>query len=218
MQQHRGFTLVEVLVCLGIVAILTSFALPSLQSTFDRARVTRTSNVVRQNAILVRTYSQDYQDAYPIAHANMNVASQDWYKALLAHGTIADIREVDPENVNKYGVPLIWMSAAMMYDPQFMRPGFTRPVQLAASVVVRSDQVSYPSLKGMMIEFYRRPLPDPTAFCCAGPLMRAPIAMADGSLFVGTRRDIIGGDRPVIIDVIGIPVYTTWGGYLGRDR
>ena len=56
-------------------------------------------------------------------------------------------------------------------------------------------------------------------FCCSGgDLVPVPAAMADGSAEVGALRDFRGGDPVLVQDDIGIPVFSTWGGYRARDH
>lgn len=138
---------------------------------------------------------------------------------MLEAGLIDQREQVDPEGFRRFGWSLIWMSKCMVTDPAYMRRGFTRPPAEVPAATVRQHQVTYPGLKGLVLQGFRDPTsPNPIAFCCAGPLIVVPVAMADGSMVLGTRRDFIGGTTPVIIDAIGMPVYATWGGYLARDR
>jgi prepilin-type N-terminal cleavage/methylation domain-containing protein len=61
----NAFTLVEVMVVLGIVAILTSFALPGLGRAMEEARLARTASIVRQDAALIQLFAADHRDEYP---------------------------------------------------------------------------------------------------------------------------------------------------------
>lgn len=204
---------------IGVIAVLVSLALPSIGSAMAQARLQRTSAVVRQDAAIIALYANDSGDAYPLARHGADSAAHFWFAALEASGHIESAAQVDPEGVRRYDAVLIYMSKAMVCDPVLMRMGRTRPAPQTPSRRVYQHQVTYPSLKGLVIEMWRVPFdPNPVAFCCAGPQLVVPVAMADGSMVVGSRRSFIGGDPPVVVDTMGYPVYSTWGGYLARDR
>ena len=59
---------------------------------------------------------------------------------------------------------------------------------------------------------------NPIGFCCAGPLLTVPVAFVDGSMTTGNRLTFGQNQEPVLIDGIGMPVFSSWGGYLAIDR
>ncbi len=217
--RNRAFTLVELMVVIGVIAVLVSLVLPSLGSAMAAAKLERISAVVRQDAAIIAMYADDSRDAYPLAGNTPGLAARFWYTILESSGHIDSAARVDPEGFRKYGGVRVFISMAMTCDPAYMRKGFTHPVEDTPSRCVYQHEVTYPSLKGLVLEMWRDPTdPGAIAFCCAGPQVTVPVAMSDGSMFVGSRRMFIGGDPPVVVDGMGIPVFSTWGGCLARDR
>jgi prepilin-type N-terminal cleavage/methylation domain-containing protein len=62
---HRGFTLVELLVVIGILGVLLSILLPSLSSARAQGRVTACLANVRSQVQLMSMYADEYGDKLP---------------------------------------------------------------------------------------------------------------------------------------------------------
>jgi prepilin-type N-terminal cleavage/methylation domain-containing protein len=61
-----GFTLVELLVVIGVIALLISLLLPALSRARSQARAVRCMSNIRQLGVGLRLYATDNRDCYPI--------------------------------------------------------------------------------------------------------------------------------------------------------
>lgn len=204
---------------LGVVLLLVSLILPSLGRTRKLTEVLTKAVTVQQNALAVAIYATDHKEFYPRALPNAMQAAIYWYVPMIRAGYIPSKEASDPIGFRRFGFSTISLSQCMVYDPKYMRPGFTLPVSAASSSWVRWSQVVFPSHKGMMLELTREWLSvNPVGFCCAGPVLTVPVAFADGSMTEGTRRSFNQDQEPFLMDGIGMPVFSSWGGYLAFDR
>lgn len=62
---ERGFTLIELLVVIGVIAILASLLMPALSSAKEQARRTLCAGNVRQYALGLIVYANDYAGFLP---------------------------------------------------------------------------------------------------------------------------------------------------------
>jgi len=69
MSGPKGFTLIELLVVIAIIAILAAILFPVFAQARERARVATCTSNVRQIAMAVRMYIQDYDETFPIFYA-----------------------------------------------------------------------------------------------------------------------------------------------------
>lgn len=63
----RGFTLLELLVVIGIIAIVISILMPSLSAARSRGKQTACANNLRQLGLAMRSYLDDNSDVFPYA-------------------------------------------------------------------------------------------------------------------------------------------------------
>jgi prepilin-type N-terminal cleavage/methylation domain-containing protein len=66
LHQIRGFTIVELLVVISIIALLASMLLPSLSSARKAAQITICASQLRQQGVGLNAYAVDYRYFYPL--------------------------------------------------------------------------------------------------------------------------------------------------------
>lgn len=74
----HGFTLVEMLVVIGIIAILASLLMPSLTKAVETARTTSCASNMRQCNSAIMMYADDNNGMLPPASAIISGFARDW--------------------------------------------------------------------------------------------------------------------------------------------
>ena len=223
---RRGFSMIELMVSIGILSILAGLLLPSLSGSLSRAKLTRDLVRMRDAANMIGLYTSDYRDVYPLTQTTgVYAIGKRWLRPMIAGGYYNDIREIDDYSDEAGSDPSILMSAAMAYDWRKMVPGQTVPGNVQHPTPVRTHEVLFPSIKGLVFramsagppESLRFPV-EIEMFCCAGELWEFPVANADTSVLSG-HRDFFNGGRSLHLENdIGMPVLSTWSGVRGVDR
>lgn len=75
---QRGFTLLELLVVIGIVAVLTGLLMPTLRSARNAAERLHCSNNLRQVGCALTEYLNDSNDCLPALSAISNLQTAQW--------------------------------------------------------------------------------------------------------------------------------------------
>src|SRR5438067_1093227 len=75
---RRGFTLVELLVVIGIIAVLIGILLPSLNRAREAAKRLTCGSNMRQVATAFMMYVNDNKGHFPAGAGYNNVTNEDW--------------------------------------------------------------------------------------------------------------------------------------------
>jgi prepilin-type N-terminal cleavage/methylation domain-containing protein/prepilin-type processing-associated H-X9-DG protein len=68
MEHKRGFTLIELLVVIAIIAILAAILFPVFARAREKARQASCLSNLKQMALAVLMYAQDYDETYPLSY------------------------------------------------------------------------------------------------------------------------------------------------------
>jgi type II secretory pathway pseudopilin PulG len=212
-----AFTLIELLMVLGMLMVLVGLALPSLSRAIGLARTTRQLAGVKQTVDLLAMYAHQFKEAYPMSgDAVAADASFNFHRALIASGLIESLKEIDPGSslVDR----TILMSECLVADAAFFRPSFTvHPRELPARAV-RTTEVVHPSRKGSVVGFFVTDGRINSYWCCVDGMPRGPVGFCDASAEIVYWRNLLPRGELYLENGIGSPVISTWYGYRGRDR
>jgi prepilin-type N-terminal cleavage/methylation domain-containing protein/prepilin-type processing-associated H-X9-DG protein len=115
--KRRGFTLIELLVVIAIIAILAAILFPVFSRAREKARQSTCLNNVKQVAMGMMMYAQDYDEIYPTAFMPDVVGSIAWQTLIYpytksmqvticpSHSFDYTAAWVSPNNLNEFGNP-----------------------------------------------------------------------------------------------------------------
>jgi prepilin-type N-terminal cleavage/methylation domain-containing protein/prepilin-type processing-associated H-X9-DG protein len=93
MRQRKGFTLVELLVVVAIIAVLISILLPSLGKARSQARRSQCLANVRSIGSALQVYMTDWSAMIPYYTTGNNANSYYWVLLLKPYGNIEKVRQ-----------------------------------------------------------------------------------------------------------------------------
>ncbi|MFA5144304.1 MAG: type II secretion system protein [Candidatus Omnitrophota bacterium] len=114
MFRRKGFTIIELLIVIAVIAILVGIALPRFKGMRDEGNITRAKSELRTLQTAVESYYVHNTSTYP---ANLNLL-------ITATPTIVGVVPTDPFNgTNVYGYALDGGSPANYYVLYSIGPG-----------------------------------------------------------------------------------------------
>ncbi|MDX2017237.1 MAG: type II secretion system protein [Planctomycetota bacterium] len=219
---RRGFTILELTMCIGIIALLVSLALPSLARSRVEARRLVELSRVRSASALLAQYAGDHREVFPQDAATPQAVPQQlrYALALKRAGLVNDVREIDgPEVARVNGTLHILMTVAFASAPSRMEPGSVVHQETSPASDVRLGDVLFPSAKGALLWAWDRDrVIELSPWCCVLPASPGAVAFADSSAAFRRWTDGLDGQPLIVEQWVGYPVLTTWYGSRGRDR
>ncbi len=103
----RGFTLIELMVVIGIIIILVSMLLPALNKARDRAKTIKCLNGLKQSGLALTTYANEFNGWTPYAYCTPS--------ALTWGGTLSTLKYMTG-STNVLVCPSIVSTAAFSYS------------------------------------------------------------------------------------------------------
>jgi len=85
-KREDGYTLIDLLVSMTIIAIVAMLVVPQLVTAFERARQRRTTGDMRNLSTALSTYQLDNGSSYPSTAAGLAALSPDYYSGIPSDG------------------------------------------------------------------------------------------------------------------------------------
>ena len=122
-RKSRGFTLVELLVVIGIIALLIAILLPALKKARDASNVTKCASNLRQIAVAILSYAQDNRGRLLPSRVNPGdtIYPQGWFwsNQLVALNYLPSVKGVDASGQPNAGESVFYCPAGIDEDVSF---------------------------------------------------------------------------------------------------
>jgi type II secretory pathway pseudopilin PulG len=215
----RGFTIIELIVTIGVIMILIGLSLPALSKSIHRAKDTRSMAAIRQCAIFFQWYAEANKEYYPIPDPDrLGGRWLYWPDVMARAGLVETAREVDPDGFKRSGHTNFLQSSTTMVHWSRFEPDATQPLQETPVTWIRTTDVSFPGLKGFLRPIRAQDDRIETTWCCVTGSPKGPVAWCDQSVSEEYWMDLLTPDMPMDDHGFGSPVNSTWHGVKGRDR
>jgi prepilin-type N-terminal cleavage/methylation domain-containing protein len=169
-RKSQGFTLIELMVVITIIAVLASFATPAFTRMQESAKITKDVNNVRQIILACKAYATDEEGSYPTwaVDEDGNVEESDVQTSTEAFNVLLKGGYIDTESI-------FWYKTK---DTEKSRP----PKEDGE---LETEEVTYTYVKGQLdTSFSRSPL--------VADEQESPGTYGEYHPWLGARKAVIG--------------------------
>lgn len=234
-----GYSIVEILVCIVIIAVLIAIALPVFRHAREKARLTESLSALRQLLASVDVYASDHRELFPFlgvpGHPERGLerfgprgasfsyfggSSKLWATALVqsGHSEIAELAgetRLTESLRESFGTPDVIgtyfrLTHVSAADPGFWEPGGVPSEPMFFRAVGRHE-VGFPSGKGLLVDVHEDVFNETSAD------VGWNVGSADGAASFRARTPVVHTDLHRPYGAIPWSVLTTRRGIRGRD-
>jgi len=198
-QRYRGFTLVEVLVTIGIISLLMALLLPAVQAAREAARRTQCGNNLRQIGIALHLYHDTFQT---LPAGTDGETWRPWPVAVLPYIEQAPVSR-GAEAAYKGGTVFVTHEHLDFVVPQYVCPSDPRTKQ-ARTPVGRDFDVALLSYLGCTGTNHQR----------NDGVLYGDSQVSFSDIIDGLSNTLLVGERPPSADLR----FGWWYGGVGQDR
>lgn len=222
----RAFSIIELMVVIGVVMVLLGIFLPALSGTRQSAHTLKQSSQLRQLMVALSLYTDAWNDVYPLPDTKPSTApgyldpsqpiefGEPWWNGLINANIITEKEAFDDSGYNVYNIAY---SETLAYSPTILTPTTIIPWELRTLSPIRQHDVRYPSDKGAAHVVQTDYADVFSPWCCLPDPAPGSVAFLDSSVSVMRWTDFPEPNPMPILD-IGMLIHTTWNGVRGKDR
>ena len=161
----KGFTLVELLSVIAIIAVLSAILIPSIRGVLVSVKTTQCANNLRQIYAAVMMYAADNNGYYPSGHGNRLPGfgvNKDWQEALMYYVQFSNLVPRSGQTVDNALTEA--MQRLHRNDSIFVCPADEDPPQLYTREGEEYNCYSYQGSVDTVVSHYAEARADTTAF------------------------------------------------------
>ncbi|MFP3905121.1 MAG: DUF1559 domain-containing protein [Armatimonadota bacterium] len=154
MRRSRGFTLIELLVVIAIIAILAAILFPVFARAREKARQTSCLSNLKQMALSVQMYAQDYDETFPMSVYLSGTQAYSAYHVIMPYIKNEQILNCPSEQatltaaeLQGLGMPIAagFDETSYVFNFAVFEDGPSNPLTGASDAVVALARVNRPS-------------------------------------------------------------------------